>query len=204
MKKYYAVRNGFHIGIYESWDDCKREVSGFSGAEYKSFKTRAEAVEYISGGTESAGSNEPVTIPPASADGAVAYCDGSFDLATRRYSYGLVIFCNNEIHRFSQAFDDAENAAMRNVAGEIEGAKAAMRYCDENGIKNLTLYYDYAGIEKWCTGEWKTNKAGTMLYARFYDDIKERVNVSFRKVKGHSGDVYNDEADALAKSALGI
>ena len=37
MAKYYAVRNGYHTGIFNTWDECKKEVSGFSGAEYKSF-----------------------------------------------------------------------------------------------------------------------------------------------------------------------
>ena len=34
MAKYYAVRNGYHTGIFNTWDECKKEVSGFSGAEY--------------------------------------------------------------------------------------------------------------------------------------------------------------------------
>ena len=31
MAKYYAVRNGYHTGIFNTWDECKKEVSGFSG-----------------------------------------------------------------------------------------------------------------------------------------------------------------------------
>ena len=64
--------------------------------------------------------------------------------------------------------------------------------------------YDYEGIAKWCTGEWKTKKEGTAAYKRFYDGIKDRLQVRFVKVKGHSNDEYNDMADMLAKSALGI
>lgn len=195
MKKYYAVKNGFHIGIYDTWDRCKKEVDGYSCAEYKSFKTRDEAIAFIRG-------DEKENVP--SRNGAAAYCDGSFDAKTFRYSYGLVILLNGEEMRFSQAFPKSENAEMRNVAGEIEGAMAAMRYCDENGIKELDLYYDYIGIEKWCIGGWKTNKAGTMNYKRFYDDVSARVKVNFHKVAAHTGDRYNEEADALAKSALGI
>ena len=42
------------------------------------------------------------------------------------------------------------------------------------------------------------------FYKQFYDEIKKSVKVSFNKVKGHSGDKYNDVADRLAKDALGI
>ena len=79
-----------------------------------------------------------------------------------------------------------------------------MRYCIENGIKKLDLYHDYEGIAKWCTGEWKATKPVTKRYKEFYDSIKNKLDVRFIKVKGHSGDKYNDRADALAKSALGI
>jgi len=93
---------------------------------------------------------------------------------------------------------------MRNVAGEIEAAKIAMAYCISNEIENLTLYFDYEGIEKWCMGIWKANKEGTIAYKKFYDSIKDTLNVKFVKVKAHSGDKYNEEADKLAKAAIGI
>ncbi len=42
-KKYYVVWRGFRPGIYGSWEECKKQVTGFDGAQYKSFKTRDEA-----------------------------------------------------------------------------------------------------------------------------------------------------------------
>ena len=68
----------------------------------------------------------------------------------------------------------------------------------------LDLYYDYEGIEKWCTGEWKTNKRGTIDYKEYYNSVKDVLDVRFIKVKGHSGDKYNDMADSLAKAAAGV
>ena len=43
VRKYYAVRQGFRIGLYTSWANCEREVKGFSNAKYKSFKLQGEA-----------------------------------------------------------------------------------------------------------------------------------------------------------------
>ena len=34
----------------------------------------------------------------------------------------------------------------------------------------------------------------------FYDSIKNRVRVHFHKVAAHTGDTYNEMADALAKT----
>jgi ribonuclease HI len=41
--KYYAVLKGRKTGIFTSWEDCEEQITGFSGAIYKSFKTRGEA-----------------------------------------------------------------------------------------------------------------------------------------------------------------
>jgi ribonuclease HI len=47
-QKYYVVWAGFKPGIYESWEACKRQITGFEKAKYKSFKTRQEAEEAFS------------------------------------------------------------------------------------------------------------------------------------------------------------
>lgn len=46
-KKYYAVRVGRHPGIYITWPEAHKEVTGFIGAVYKSFPSLAEAQEYM-------------------------------------------------------------------------------------------------------------------------------------------------------------
>lgn len=44
-KKYYVVWQGIEPGIYETWNECKAQVTGFDGARYKSFSTLEEAEE---------------------------------------------------------------------------------------------------------------------------------------------------------------
>jgi len=46
-QKYYAVRVGRHPGIYITWPEAQKEVTGFTGAVYKSFPTLVEAQEYM-------------------------------------------------------------------------------------------------------------------------------------------------------------
>ena len=145
---------------------------------------------------------QPKTTPKV--EKITAYVDGSYNVATKEYSYGAVIFAGEKKECFSEKFNDPELATMRNVAGGLEGSMKAMRYAVEAGAKELDIFYDYEGIEKWCTGAWKTNKDGTKAYKAFYEKISQKVKVNFHKVKGHSGDRYNDEADILAKAALGI
>lgn len=48
-KKYYVVWKGIIPGIYSSWTDCKKQIDGFEGAQYKSFKTKELAEKAFDG-----------------------------------------------------------------------------------------------------------------------------------------------------------
>ena len=50
--KYYAVKKGFKTGIFNSWNECKQVVNGYSGAIYKSFEDIEEAKSFLQKGSE--------------------------------------------------------------------------------------------------------------------------------------------------------
>ena len=93
---------------------------------------------------------------------------------------------------------------MRNVAGEILGAKLAVQKAIELGLKEITIFYDYLGIEMWPTHKWKANKKGTIDYVKFMEENADNINVKYRKVRSQIGIPGNEEADKLAKRAVGI
>lgn len=195
-KKFYAVKIGKTPGVYETWGECQNQINGFSGAVYKGFATKEEALAFV--GEDSGKQEDPGETL------ATAYVDGSYDSATNAFSYGMVLFYEGQELHFSKKYDDNDLAEMHNVAGEIKGAEAAMRYCLDHDISSVTIYHDYEGIAKWCNGDWKARKAGTIAYANFYKEASSKVYIRFVKVKGHSGDQYNELADKLAKEALGF
>lgn len=198
-KKYYAVRAGRKTGIFQTWSECQAQTTGFKGAFFKSFPTLAEAEAYMRG------ENSLITEQNFDAqNGAVAYVDGSYHIGTKEFSCGAVLFLNGEELHFSKKFNDPNLAEMRNVAGEIKGSETILTYCIEHHVPSVTIYHDYEGVAKWATGEWKANKEGTKAYRDFCAKAAEKISFRFVKVKGHSGDRYNDLADRLAKDALGI
>lgn len=196
-KKVYAVLNGRHPGIYHTWAQCQEQIHGFSGAVYKSFSSLAQAEEYMNmGAKDQAEQAQQVQTE------AIAYVDGSYQADSREFSCGVVLFHNGGEEHFSERYCDRELAQMHNVAGEIMGARKAIQYCLDNQIKSVTIFHDYEGIAKWCTGQWQAKKAGTKEYQAFYDQAKKKMEIHFVKVKGHSGDQYNDLADQLARQAF--
>ncbi len=166
-------------------------VHGFPGAVYKSFQTRDEAEQFL--GT-CAGADHPDTY---------AFVDGSYNAATKVYGYGGFLIHDGKKEILQGAGDEEEMASMRNVAGEVLGSMAAIEKALELGLTELTIYYDYMGIEMWATGSWKRNKQGTMAYYDYVNSVRDKLRIDFVKVKGHSGVEGNEEADRLAKEAVG-
>jgi viroplasmin and RNaseH domain-containing protein len=46
-KNFYAVKAGKKIGIFYTWDECKKSVDGFPNAKYQGFATIEEANEFL-------------------------------------------------------------------------------------------------------------------------------------------------------------
>lgn len=229
-KKYYAVKNGRVPGIYKTWDECKEQVHGFPGAEFKGFELLSDAEAFINAGvceeitklgapdasgtnivsnahsvndTQSANdANDEHDIESLEPGKAIAYVDGSYDAANERFSCGAIILTSNGEHEISEAFNDAQASVHRNVAGEIMGARRAIEYCMEQGIKSVDVYHDYNGLGHWGNGTWKTNTQLTRDYSEFVSEARKRLDIKFIRVKGHSGNKYNDIADKLASDAL--
>lgn len=195
-KKFYVVRVGRVPGIYETWSECERMVKGYKGAVYRSFLTLAEAKKFM-GDNLKADDNTVDDMP-------YAFVDGSYNSVTKVYGYGGFLIYNGEKHIIQGSGNDEEMAAMRNVAGEVLGSMAAVELAVKLGIPKLDIYYDYMGIEMWATGSWKRNKKGTIAYYNYMQEIKDKIDIRFVKVKGHSGIAGNEEADALAKQSVGI
>lgn len=192
--KYYAVKKGRQVGIFHTWDACKAQVDGFKGAIYKSFATRKEAEDYLA-----------VTKKVLTEEGLVAYVDGSFNAKTKIYGYGCVIMEKGQVvKKIYGKGSHPDYVGMRNVAGEIFGSEVAIEYAIAQGYKQVTIYYDYMGIEKWANGEWQANKPGTKAYVAKVKDYRAAIAITFKKVLAHSGNTYNDMADGLAKKAVGI
>lgn len=219
--KVYAVRKGKETGLFYTWEACKDSVSGYPCAEYKSFKTKEEALLYlgdIAKNQPNQKSNQKITkknpqnqirqYENTSSDNKMpdcyAFVDGSYNITTKVYGYGGFLFYKGEKVILQGSGKEEQMASMRNVAGEILGCMAAVEKAIELGLTELFVFYDYLGIEMWANGGWKRNKEGTIAYYEYMQSVKGKLKIHFVKVKGHSGVEGNEEADILAKQAVGI
>lgn len=209
-KKVYAIQYGFDFDnnkkieneIVNTWSECLKYVKGVKGAKYKSFEDLEEAKAYLNEGNRMLKKCDN-TYPK---DCLHIYVDGSYNLTSNKYSYGVVAVRDNVVEYIESGSDnsDSENN-IRQIAGELQGAFKALEYAVNKNEKKLVLFHDYEGIAHHATGAWQRKEASSEKY---YNDMQKLMNtgidVIFVKVDSHTGDLFNELVDEKCKECLGI
>ncbi|HLP55076.1 MAG TPA: ribonuclease H family protein [Fluviicola sp.] len=141
--KFYTVWVGRKPGVYQTWEECERQVSGFERAEYKSFPTLEEAetayrnnsVDYI-GKDESICVNtkliEKVGMPIQN-----SICvDGAWNTKTNAIEYQGVTFPEK-----NRIFHAGPFPVGTNNIAEFLAIVHALSYCKANLIDSI-IYSD--------------------------------------------------------------
>ena len=137
----------------------------------------------------------------------IAYVDGSFNVKTKEIGAGIVFIdasTGKVIHETSKKVKNTNVTALRNVAGELSATMRAVLFAEYYNYDSITIYYDYNGIAKWANHEWKAKNVYTQAYEQFMIKHSSKIHIEFQKVNAHTGDIYNNMADVLAKKACGI
>ncbi|MHB9130391.1 MAG: RNase H family protein [Armatimonadota bacterium] len=124
-----------------------------------------------------------------------AFVDGS--AKATGVGYGFSIYWKDELIHEESGVVPADYARMGNVGAEITAAMNALRWCQAKGIEEITICYDYLGIEYWPKGVWRVRHQKVAEYQRFVS--KCNMKIHWMKVDAHSDDPYNDHVDELAK-----
>lgn len=126
------------------------------------------------------------------------YVDGSFSNGRAAYA-ALIMADGEELARLVGVDVSEELLSMRNVGAEMTAVVRALAWCRKQSIPEVTIYFDYQGLESWVIGAWKAKNPYTQKYAAFVQNCG--VSITWRKVKAHSGNQHNEIVDGLARSA---
>lgn len=133
----------------------------------------------------------------------LAYVDGSYDDSLKKYAFGCVFLLpDGRIYTEYGSGNNRQSLQHRNVTGEMLGAMYAVKTAMRNGFGHVEIRYDYAGIEKWVTGEWRSRTELTGKYAGAMREWGKSIGISFTKVAAHSNVYYNEMADKLARTGI--
>ncbi len=125
-----------------------------------------------------------------------AYVDGSF--VDGPVGYGTLILKSGEpVYEIGATVQTPALLDIRQVGGELQAVYTAIEWCQNNHVPGISIFYDYEGIERWATGSWKANNPATQAYACFIRDCG--IQITWNKIKSHSGNPWNEYVDRLAK-----
>jgi len=187
--KIYAILHptGEEHKVY-TWNECQQLTKGVAGILFKSFGTETEVDDWFNTHKSSNILETDVRI----------YVDGSFFPNHDRAGFGWVAIKDDEIISEEYGVTD-EPALSRNIDGELTATINAVKWATANDIK-ATIIYDYEGIKHWAVGTWKAKKPVSKKYQVQVQPYSNNFN--WEKVKGHSGDKWNDYVDVLAKRGI--
>ncbi|MGQ9846635.1 MAG: ribonuclease H1 domain-containing protein [Bacteroidales bacterium] len=145
-KKYYVVWQGFKPGIYDSWEECKKQVEGYTGAKYKSFETYDLASQAFF-----LNHNKNIQKPDIPNIGLCV--DAAYSSSTHMMEYrGVLLPDKKEIFRQGPFYDATNNV------GEFLAIVHALALCKQKGWHD-TIYSDSKTAIAWV----RNKKAKTSL-----------------------------------------
>lgn len=225
MKKIYAVKQGRQTGLFNTWDECRRQVDGFAGARYKGFASAGEAMQWLTGKAAEAAPaaasapavrrKRPVQAAMPGMEAAalpetdyIVYTDGScLRNPDGPGGYAAVLLQRGStepvtIHggEPSTTNNRMEMRAAIEALQAIDPSATILLYTDSQYLKRgFTNHW----VRNWKRNGWKTAKGTDVLNKDLWmqlDALLAEHKVTFQWVKGHAGHEYNEQCDELAKS----
>jgi len=194
---YYAVKKGHQTGIFESWEICKQHIHQYSGAVFKKFKTKQDALIFLNEREEILNQDSNIYV----------YCDGScIHNGKSNAKAGIgIYFGENDPRNVSETINGHSN----NVA-ELIAMIRVYHYVK----KDITIVSD-SKYALHCVKEygkkqeidlWKNNIPNQELVKQLYQTYKD-TNIQFMHVYAHTNkkDIHsigNSMADKLAYDSV--
>ena len=210
--KYYVVRQGRQPGIYMTWEECQKQVNGFSGAIYKSFSTLIEAEGWFSG--KSPIINLPsqqksfIPSPEKGKDSSYTiYTDGSCQNGKGGWAYvvvkdGVIVDeKSGALPDFPTTNNRAELTAILKVL-ECHYGDLTIISDSEYSIKCVSVWCHVWQKRGWKKADGETPENLDLILAIIANQTGRKV--SYQHVYAHRGNVFNERCDTLAGIAASI
>jgi ribonuclease HI len=212
-KKYYGVRVGREIGVFDIWKECQNSVKGFSNAEFKSFPSREEAEKWVededdSSSSSSSSSEEEEEIIKVYTDGA---CSNNGKPGAKA---GIgVFFTEGDPRNFGGRVKGKQTNNIAEVKAIIKAYQILKKEINRgeyiiifsDSMYALRAVGEYGRKQE--KNNWEKEIPNRDIIRRVYELFKGKDNVEFRHVLAHTGgidpdSIGNEGADRMATSAI--
>lgn len=215
MGKFYAVKKGRKTGIFTTWAECQKQVSGFPKAEFKSFISKQEADDWLK---EIKSSNEN----RRKSYSVIAYTDGGSrnhgnkkgehvkknDKAAWayliKYQGSIISDTDGEYGSTNNRMEimALEKALLDLKQRELQNEKILVVLDSKYVLDAITKRW----LQSWEKNGWKTS-AGTgvknkELWMEISRLLPEFPNLDYQWTKGHANDEGNNLVDELLNKTM--
>lgn len=178
-KKFYVVWVGRQTGVFDSWDECKKQIEKYPGAQYKSFKTKLIAEQaYNSSSEEFIGKDifeseltpEQIKLIGEPILDSISV-DGAWNTFTGVVEYqGVYTKTKEQLFRVGPLEDGTNNIV------EFLGIVHALAYCKQKNLK-IPIYSDSRNAISWVNNkEARTKHNKTSHNQKLFELIDRAIN----------------------------
>ena len=133
---------------------------------------------------------------------AIAYVDASYSDNERFGAVGVVLLTSSEVIQYSEIPENLEDCALTSTNHELLAAAKAIKMAKERHIKNLIIKHDNSSIGELAKSHSVSKTSMEEWYKQLVMKHREKMSITFKKVKGHSKEYFNELADRLAYKAM--
>ena len=160
-EKYYTVWQGRKTGVFDSWEECEKQIKGFQDAQYKSFPSKEMAKQAFLGSYEDYKGKDPRVLAYSGVEKELygmpiedsVAVDAAYSSATGKMEYQGVYTKTKERLFYNGPFEDATINA-----GEFLAIVHALAMLQKKN-SNIPVYSDSTIAISWV----KNKKAKTKL-----------------------------------------
>jgi ribonuclease HI len=220
-KKFYVVWAGRKTGVFTEWATTHAQVDRFPGAKFKSFATRAEAVQAFDAGAPLSVRARPAAVKSGTLPkevhtatvGLQIYCDGACEPNPGNAGSGIAVYRDGSL---VQLWYGLYNPNGTNNTAELNALHQALLMaeaaCADGQTAQILCDSRYAinCVSKWAVG-WKQNgwrKAGgeiknlQIIQAAHATYTRIESQLQLTHVSAHVGTEGNELADRMAMFAV--
>ena len=213
---YYAVAIGHKTGVYNKWEDCKKNIENFKNPIYRKFDNVDDANNFIL-------KYKDKTITKIDdkydKDSIYVYTDGAcFNNGSKNAKAGIGIYISDD--NINNVSRELEGDKLTNNIAELTAAIEGINIIKKQDIKNKVIVTDSEYVIKCATtygaklaaNEWKTSKDKTPpnveLVKRLYE-LTNKYKINFKHIMAHTDnkDIHslgNYNADKLANESIHV
>lgn len=147
---FYAVAKGRAVGVYLTWPECQRQVTGFTGAKFKKFPTRQQAETFIreNGGSISSSSSDSASNSSVDSQ---PVCPPTQAVRVLIDNYDGINAACSRIESMKRELDELRSTADDPVSNESDAPRPAKRKKTSNEppkpVTKLEKYGSYSFLQ---------------------------------------------------------